>query len=35
MPYVGVTNDLGRRVHEHKEKRHVGFIATYGADRLV
>ena len=33
--YVGVTNDLSRRVHEHKMKRHVGFTATYGVDQLV
>jgi putative endonuclease len=33
--YIGVTNDLSRRVHEHKIKRHIGFTATYGVDQLV
>ena len=33
--YLGVTNDLGRRVYEHKTKAHAGFTATYGVDRLV
>ena len=33
--YVGVTNDLGRRVGEHKEKHVPGFTKRYGVDILV
>ncbi len=33
--YIGVTNDLARRVHEHKARQGRGFMATYGVDRLV
>jgi putative endonuclease len=33
--YIGVTNDIGRRVWEHKEKLQKGFTATYAIDRLV
>jgi putative endonuclease len=33
--YVGVTNDLARRVYEHKVKVVPGFTAKYGVDRLV
>ncbi len=33
--YIGVTNDLWRRVHEHKTKRHIGFTSRYGVDQLV
>jgi putative endonuclease len=33
--YVGVTNDLSRRVNEHREKHQKGFTARYGLDRLV
>ena len=33
--YIGVTNDLARRVHEHKAKRTAGFTARYAVDRLV
>jgi putative endonuclease len=32
--YVGVTNDLGRRVTEHREN-NVGFTARYNVSRLV
>ena len=32
--YVGVTNDIGRRVREHKSLRE-GFTARYNIDRLV
>ena len=32
--YIGVTNDLSRRVHEHSQ-REKGFTAKYGAIRLV
>ena len=33
--YLGVTNNLGRRVWEHRSKAIPGFSATYGVDRLV
>ena len=33
--YLGVTNDLVRRVWEHKTKAQSGFTARYGVDRLV
>jgi len=33
--YVGVTNDLGRRAGEHKEKAVPGFTRRYGVDLLV
>jgi putative endonuclease len=33
--YIGVTNDLVRRVHEHKMKELRGFTATYRVSRLV
>jgi putative endonuclease len=33
--YVGVTNDLVRRVSEHKRKYVPGFTANYGANKLV
>jgi putative endonuclease len=33
--YLGVTNDLVRRVWEHKAKLLPGFSARYGVDRLV
>ncbi len=33
--YVGVTNNLLRRVREHKEGRASGFTARYKLDRLV
>jgi putative endonuclease len=33
--YIGITNDLRRRVHEHKMKETPGFTATYHIDRLV
>jgi putative endonuclease len=33
--YVGVTNDLARRVTEHKSKLIPGFTRDYGVDRLV
>ena len=33
--YVGVTNDLVRRVYEHREQLVQGFTKKYGVDRLV
>ena len=33
--YIGVTNDLIRRVYEHKTKAAEGFTKAYGIERLV
>jgi putative endonuclease len=33
--YVGVTNDLVRRIHEHREGLVRGFTKTYGLKQLV
>jgi putative endonuclease len=33
--YVGVTNDIERRVYEHQNKSVPGFSSKYGLDRLV
>jgi len=33
--YVGVTNDLTRRINEHKNKLVEGFTKTYKVDKLV
>ena len=33
--YIGVTNDLIRRVYEHKNKMADGFTKQYGIDRLL
>ncbi|MFC6791062.1 GIY-YIG nuclease family protein [Methylobacterium komagatae] len=33
--YIGVTNDLARRVHEHRMGVTPGFTSRYGVTRLV
>ncbi|MCV9937825.1 GIY-YIG nuclease family protein [Boseaceae bacterium BT-24-1] len=33
--YLGVTSDLARRVHEHREGLVAGFTRTHGLKRLV
>ena len=33
--YVGMTNNLARRVYEHKNKINIGFTAKYNVNRLV
>ena len=33
--YVGSTDNLGRRIWEHKQKLIPGFTTRYGVDRLV
>ena len=33
--YLGITNDLIRRVHEHKSRNIPGFTARHEIDRLV
>ena len=33
--YVGVTNNLERRIAEHRAKEVAGFTKKYGVDRLV
>ena len=35
MLYVGVTNDLARRIFEHKNDLTEGFTQRYGVHRLV
>ena len=33
--YIGMTNDLERRMREHKSGEFEGFASKYGCDRLV
>ena len=33
--YTGVTNDLGKRIYEHKEKLVEGFTKEYNVTKLV
>ena len=33
--YTGMTDDIARRIYEHKEKVLPGFAARHGCDRLV
>ena len=33
--YVGVTNDLAKRVHQHKTRKGAAFTRQYGTTRLV
>ena len=33
--YTGVTNNLKRRVFEHKEKLHEGFTKKYNVNKLI
>lgn len=33
--YIGVTNDLERRMFEHKNKLVEGFSSKYGLDKLI
>ena len=33
--YIGITNDLNRRIYEHKHKLIEGFAKKYNLDKLV
>jgi len=33
--YIGVTNNLERRIFEHKKKMNPGFTSKYNVDKLV
>lgn len=33
--YTGVTNNLARKMHEHKQKQMPGFTARYNVNKLV
>ena len=33
--YVGMTNDLRTRIHQHRTKQFIGFTSKYNVDQLV
>ncbi|MBK7057826.1 MAG: GIY-YIG nuclease family protein [Leptospiraceae bacterium] len=33
--YIGMTNNLERRIYEHKNKINIGFTQKYNVDKLV
>ena len=33
--YIGVTNDINRRIHEHKNKLVEGFTKKYNVNKLI
>ena len=33
--YIGMTNNLTRRIWQHKQHEIAGFTASYGVDRLL
>lgn len=33
--YVGMTNNLSRRMYEHKSKSHKGFTSKYNINKLI
>ena len=33
--YIGITNNLVKRVYQHKNKAYKGFTARYNCDKLV
>jgi putative endonuclease len=33
--YIGMTDDLAKRIYQHKTKQFPGFTARYGCDQLV
>jgi putative endonuclease len=35
MTYIGITNDLKRRIYEHKNKVGKGFTTLYNINKLV